>query len=256
MPNCVICGKGLSLTGNKLIRDGKMCKDCWSKISPLALEQIDFYDTADVENAIRMENELYEQFSVTASFGSLHMDEVHGLFAISKKLKDDKPEERNVFSVYDLEEAGLYCKSPVVDHENVFVDVEFSCKLSNPQISIKEVVKKRCKCSSKRVNNKEIEWQIPHDMEMFRTMFNYMLSGAFEKLNKMMCGRSVKDRELDKAKALFMIKNDNYTQEYLDETRMSLKQAFDTHERGCEESLQIIEGYYNLLRNNLNKNRA
>ena len=253
MSDCLICGAPLPFAGNKTIDEGKICKNCTSLLPTFVAEKISNYSLESLQNIINIENDYYEQFSATASFGSLYIDEVHGLFAISKRMKGDKPEYKNVFSIYDLEEIGLYCKSPTADHGNVFVDVEFSCKLKMPDISIKEVVKKRCKCTTKRINSKEVEWQPPQDMEMFKTMFNYMLSGAFEKINKMLCGKSLKAIEIDRAAALFMI-DDSYTLEYLDEVRMILLRAFDTGEKGCEHFINKINESYEILRKNINRN--
>lgn len=254
--NCSICGKQVKFNKKKNCYDGVVCGDCLDKASELFIKQSKDLSVSEVELAISYAQKNMEQFSETSSYGDLHIDESHGLFAICKHLDaNGKPTGNNVFSIYDLSSVSLCCKTPFVNKEQVYSDIEFSCFLENIRLSIKKTIKKRVKCTSKRVNPKEIQWGYPSDMEMFRTMFNYMLSGASQKINDILCGKTVYQYEVERAEALFMLPA-GYDKKDLDRARALLLKVYSTDENNCQREVDIIKKSYQLLLTNLYRTQS
>jgi hypothetical protein len=173
------------------------------------------------------------------------------LFCIASKLTaDGKPKSgNNVFSIYNLTEVGLTCTSPRTDHGSVLADVEFTCKLEDPYISLKTIIKRSTRCQSKRVDSTHLAWESPADLEMFRSMFNQMLSGAFEKVNQILCGKTVHEFEVEKARAMFMLPKD-YTATDLKKARRLMMKVYhpDVADDDVTRESQIINDAYDLLK--------
>ena len=254
--NCLLCSSPIpALSGTKL-KNGRLCKSCASKLPSLMLEGAPYLQEGSLNHAINYVAENMEKFSATASYGELHIDEVHGLFSISSQLtKDDKPKSgNNVFSIYQLSEVGLTCTSPRADHNNVLVDIEFTCRLEDPYLFIKKVIKKGVRCHTKRVDSQHVSWDEPNDLAMFKTLFNQMLSCAWEKVNQTLCGKTVYEFELEKARAIFMLPKD-YTSEDLKKARRLMMKVYHPDKSGEDvtREAQIINNAYNLLKSHLEK---
>ena len=214
--DCLVCKRKVSWFSGTMVYGGKLCKACAGKLPVLLLKRGRDLQEYVLKNAIQKTTDNLERFSATASFGELHIDEIHGLFCIAKSLTSaGKPVQgNNVFSVYDLTEVGLTCTSPRESNNMVYVDVEFKCSLADPAFSFTETVKWHCRCKSKRVDSKNVVWDAPSDLMMFQALFNQMVSGVWEKVNDMLCGKTVLDFELEKARALFML-TENFTKDDL-----------------------------------------
>lgn len=254
--NCLICSSPIpALSGTKL-KNGKLCKSCASKLPSLMLKGSPYLQEGTLRHAMTCTAENMERFSVTASFGELAIDEVHGLFAICKQLDSNgKPKSgNNVFSMYNLSEVGLTCTSPRVDHNNVLVDAEFTCQLEDPYLSIKTIVKKDVRCKSKRVDSQHVSWEEPNDLEMFKTLFNQMLSGAWVKVNDMLCGKTVYEFELEKARAIFMLP-ENFTSADLKKARRLMMKVYHPDRAGDDvtREAQIINDAHDLLKSHLER---
>ena len=250
--NCVICEGPLPKLGATNTQSGKICKHCASKIPPVLSGLLDNFADYTLQSIIEYEDKVYDQFSATASYGSLHIDSVNGLFAISNKLNGDKPVERNVFSAYDLSEVALYCKSPKVDHNQVYVDVEFSAYIEHLRIPIKVIVKKKAHCQTKRTDSTHLSWEEPGDMKMFITMFNTMLSGLWEKMKTMLCGKTIHEMEVERARALFMLPP-TYTLDELKKARNMMAKVYhpDVAEFDTTEAQKTINAAFRLLKQEL-----
>lgn len=247
---CLLCGGPTPLLSTKM-NHGKLCKKCASKLPSLLLTHSDFLQEGTLQNAMDVTRKNMESFCATSSYGKLHIDEMHGLFALAKDLdKDGKPKSgNNVFSIYNLTDVGLSCTSPRADHSVVVVDVEFRFSVNNPYLSDSIIVKKGVHCKTKRVDSQHVEWETPSDMVMFKTLFNNMLSGAFEKVNAVLCGKTVHEFEIEKARAIFMLTED-YTAEDLKKARRMMLKVYHPDEAGEEvtREAQIINKSYNLLK--------
>lgn len=251
--NCSLCGKQLPVIGATNIDNGKICKECAAKIPECVLELSSRWSSYTLEAIVQYEDSVYDNFEETASYGDLHIDTIHGLFAISKKMVDGRPAGRDVFSAFDLTEVGLYAKNPRVDNHMVYVDVEFRFDIQSLGLHITKVIKKKVKCDTKRVDSEHVEWKEPGDMLVFIEMFNTMLSGLWQKMNAMLCGTTVHQLEIEKARALFML-SENYTMDDLKKARNLLMKVYHpdvAEEYGTTEASQIINNYFTLLKNEL-----
>lgn len=255
--DCLVCGQAVSALSGAKIKNGKICKACASKLPSLMLEGSPCLHEGTLKHAINYTAENMERFSATASFGELHIDEIHGLFALAKQLDDNgKPKSgNNVFSMYKLSDIGLTCTSPRADHNNVLVDIEFTCQLEDPYINIKTRVKKGVRCHTQRVDSTHVSWDEPNDMAMFRTLFNNMLKGTWENVHQYLCGKTVYAFELDKARAIFMLPQD-FTASDLKKARRLMMKVYHPDKAGEDvtREAQIINDAYDLLKADLERN--
>ena len=252
--NCILCNNKVGLKSVRL-KDGRICKSCASKLPSLFLKNAPYIQKYSLKRAMFHVAENMKEFCATASYGKLHIDSVHGFFCIADKLtKEGKPKSgNNVFSIYNLTEIGLVCNSPRVEHSGVVVDVEFSCHLTDPDFSIRTTIKKYAKCKYNRVDSTHVEWDEPGDLSMFRSMFNQMLSYAFEKINQMLCSKTVYEFELEKARAIFMLP-ENYTEVDLKKARRLMMKVYHPDKAGEDDvtrEAQIINEAHDLLKSHL-----
>lgn len=256
--NCIICEKPIGAFSGLKLDDGKLCKDCVSRLPSMMLEGKPCLHESTIKNAMSVTLKNMDKFCATASLGSLHIDQIHGLFAIAQALdKDGKPKSgNNVFSIYNLSDIGLTCTSPKVDHNSVLVNIEFTCQLEDPYIHIKTLIKKSVRCQTKRIDSEHIAWDEPSDLAMFRSMFNQMLSGAFEKVNQMLCGKTVHEFEIEKARAIFMLTED-YAAEELKKARRLMMKVYhpDIAKEDVTREAQIINDAYDLLKTELERRK-
>ena len=251
--NCFVCGEPIkALTGTKL-KHGMLCKDCANYVPSILIKKDPYVQEYTLKHIIEKTKEHLEEFYATSSFGDLHIDEIHGLFAISKGLDEHgKPKGgSNIFSVYDLTEVGLTCTSPRADHTVVKVDAEFSCTLENPFLSFKEIVKRGCNCQTK-IKGQNLAYDEPHDMQMFKVLFNQLLTGTWEKVNAVLCGKTVYAFELEKARAVFMLPAD-YTLDDLNAAYRKMKTVYGEDPDSREMSL--LNKYYYFLQSDLRDRR-
>jgi len=207
-----------------------------------------------IKNAIDYVQTRKSVFCATASYGKLHIDELHGLFAIAQTLdKEGKPKTgNNVFSAFDLSEVGIFCTSPRTDHNIVVVDVEFRCFIEELRLLISVIIKKNVHCKTKRIDAEHVGWDEPGDLDMFRTLFNQMLSGIFEKTQHMLCGEYIHKFKIEKAQSLFMLP-DNYTLSDLKKARRLMMKVYhpDVADEDVSREAQLINDAYELLKNEL-----
>lgn len=252
--NCLVCGGRVSSFSGVKLKNGKVCKECESKLPSLMLKGEPYIQEYTLKNAMDCIEKNIKQFNATASYGKLHIDEGHGLFAISKEItKEGKPKiGNNVFSVYALTDIGIFCTSPRVEHNNVLVDIELRFSLEEPRFSQSVLIKKNVHCKSKRTDSKHIEWEEPSDMMMFKTLFNNMLKGAFEKVGAMLCGTTVHAFEIEKARAIFMLPED-YTFDDLKRAKKMMLKVYHPDNAGEDMTIQsqIINKSFNLLKSEL-----
>lgn len=250
--SCIICNKPNKSFSGKKLSSGYLCEECSRWVPSLLLKRNKDLSEFELKHIIQKTQENFDRFSATSSFGTLHIDEIHGLFCIAKDLtENNKPKhDVNIFSIYDLSEVGLTCTSPRASNSSVVVDVELRCRLENPSMIILETVKRSCRCQTKRKNSQYVTWEEPHELEMFKTLFNQMLSGAWEKVNSVLCGKTVYAFELEKARAVFMLPN-NYTRDELIDAYNLMKRTYD----GRETELALLNRYYYFLQSDFTERR-
>lgn len=236
---CMLCGKNAGIAKRK-IYNGYICGTCSRKVPDFLRSSLDTYSDLrlKVVNSYFTKNSKKE-FEKTASYGSLVIDEIDGLFQIKT------PDGSYIFDPVDMAEGDIICTDPRANsHNMVYVDVEFFYKMENPCISMRIKIKKNVKCQSKRTSESTLEWNEPSDLIMFRNMFNQMLERHVTKKYSDMARNSIK---YVKAKALFLT-DDNYTEEEIKNTRKKLMKVFhpDTGETDLEKA-EIINRYYDFL---------
>ncbi|MBQ8625007.1 MAG: hypothetical protein IJ419_02410 [Agathobacter sp.] len=246
---CLVCNKQISALSSVKMHNGRLCKNCAAQLPSMVIDYAPYLQTDSLKHVMNVAKDNYERFSATASYGELHIDEIGGLFAIAKSLdKDGKPKDsRNVFSIYGMSEVGLYCTSPKADGGNVILDIEFSCKLEEPKLEFKHTVKKAAKCAAKRVDANHVTWEEPNDLAMFRKLFNQMLSGMHENVNRMLHGKTLYQFELEKHRALFMLTED-YDMDDLTAAFHKMMQVWQPDGEGeTPESIILKKAYYALI---------
>ena len=246
---CLVCNKQISALSSVKMHNGRLCKMCAAQIPSLVVERAPYLETDTLKHIMDLTKDNYERFSATASYGELHIDEIGGLFAIAKSLdKDGKPKDsRNIFSIYRMSEVGLYCTSPKADNGNVILDIEFSCKLEDPKVEFKHIVKKAAKCAAKRVDQNHVTWEEPNDLAMFRNLFNQMLSGMHENVNRMLHGKTLYQFDIEKNRALFMLSED-YTMDELTAAFHKMMEVWQPDgEAETAESVILKKAYYALV---------
>lgn len=232
MEVCVNCKENALL--GKSIADGVLCKACYNKIPKLIRPYIKGYSSYDIASVLS-NTEKNKEFSPTATYGKLQIDDLHGMFAVETK------GELSIFNCLDLEEIGLYCTSPSVDRNNsVYCNVEFSCKLAHSNIQFKTEVKTHVNCRSHKTDSSHLEWTEPGDLSMFRNMFMQAFENAKTRYNRTVGNNLVSkhDIEILKAEALFMV-DGQYSDTYLMETKDKLLQVFT----GEQEQNKIKQAY-------------
>lgn len=249
--NCLVCNKEFNLFNGHKVSGGWLCKSCAGKLPTLLILKGQQLQKYSLINAMESTAENLKRFSATASFGQLHIDEVHGLFCIANSLTaDGKPKKgNNVFSVYDLLEVGLTCTSPRETNNIVYVDVEFQCSLTVPFLSFSQIIKRKCKCKSKRIDTKNFTWEQPGDFLMFQELFNQSIFGAWEKVNRVLCGQTTYEHKLELARAVFMLSN-GFTQDDVNCSYKRLKKVYDTDNK----EIEILNQYYCFLLSYLEQN--
>lgn len=248
MALCALCEKPLSSLSQKRISDGYICKNCFDLLPKSMRNNITKYNSSNLTTILDYNKNLdISMFSPTASFGNLHIDEIHGLFAISEKLDNEgmPVDKTDIFHCLDLREVGLTPTNPVADKTGkVFCDVELHCWFNKPDLSFTIPIKKKVNCPSKRVDKSHLEWDYPGDLIMFMKMFNQMLQNAQDKYMKQYV-EQFPDRhsvEIFKAQSLFMLA-DGYDIDILNSQRDRLMKAF----HDIPECSKIIDDSYNLL---------
>lgn len=252
MKVCALCQKELTGFAGIQIADGFLCKDCRKKL-PKSLTRMQLYEGRTLQSIITMMcDESLKQFEATASYGNLHVDEVHGLFAISDKLdKNNRPvSTTDVFQVLLLQDIALYCTNPAVSSKNrVVCDVEFQCSFATPPFHIKLSVKKKIPCRQIPVDQTHVNWDEPGDLLMFKSIFNQMLKTAREKYTEQYQQRLLKPEDMArfKAETLFMLP-DGYTMEDVNQQWNTLSAAFRADIGRNHECLKVINDAYHVLR--------
>ena len=249
---CSLCHKELSGFAGMRIKDGLICKECKAQL-PVSITQPQLYDSRTLQSIINMvQDATLRQFEATASYGNLHVDELHGLFAISDKLDSNSyPVNTNdIFNVLMLQDIALYCTNPAVSSKNrVVCDVEFQCTFATPPFHIKLSVKKKIPCRQIPVDQTHVNWDEPGDLLMFKSIFNQMIKTAREKYTEQYQQQLLKPGDIArfKAETLFMLP-DGYTMKDIDQQWNTLSAAFRADIGRNHECLHVINEAYHVLR--------
>lgn len=218
MSNCILCRKETNAWSGVKTSEGYMCKDCASHIPTVLRNYLDKMDHTELKLTIRRSDQMkFQKFEATASYGNLHIDSVHGLFAISEKINKDGtlPNTADVFYCLDILDFNIYCVDPKANaSNNVTCKVEMAFILHEFKLPIKCIIKKNVKCAHKIINKTQLEWSEPGDLSMFRSMFTQMMMTESKRYHEeqRQLFISPKNIRFIYAKCMYMLPND-YTKE-------------------------------------------
>lgn len=241
----------MSALSQTKILDGSICKICVNKLPKSIRKNLHKYSLSNLETITDYMDSLNKDlFFPTASFGSLHIDEIHGLFAISEKLDDnDYSNLTDIFYCLNLIDVGLTPTNVKVDKRNqVYCDFELHCWFKYPECSFTVPIRKNVKCPSKNKNKTELTYEMPGDYHIFLKMFNQMLDTARQKYKEMTEPQFISKSRFDlfKAETMFML-SDAYDRKEVETQKDILMGAFE----GQENYQSIIMHAYHLLMNNI-----
>lgn len=294
MRTCSICDKNLSLfDGKKIFGNGLVCKECIGKIPKMAvssLEHLTDYDVKDLmAYAYATAPKLRSVFLETASYGTLHIDEINGLFAICDKKQVDKTGRlsdtvKDIYQALYLTNISMTIVPDKTQNSPNKIKglVKFVAVLTNPQINISTTVKERVSCVCYEVDDEHMGFDEPNDLVFFKNMFNQMMKKAFDRYKKAWEEQKEieeekkkeeerkrreqeekehkemekQDMEYIKAKAAFMLE-DGYTEKELKTQRNRLLKTFhpDEGETDVSSYTQNINKYYKILMKHMEDNR-
>lgn len=290
MRTCSVCDKNLSMfDGKKIFGQGLICKECMGKVPKMSLNALQHLTDYDIKELISYASEtapkLRNAFLETASYGTLHIDEINGLFAVCDKKMVDKTGKlsnlvKDVYSAIRLTDISL---TVVPDKEQknpnkVKGTVKFVAVLSDPQIHISTTVREHVYCNCYPVDDTHIGFDEPNELVFFKNMFNQMLSKTYDRYKKAYeeqeaaeeerrqweermkeeqkeketIAKERMDMEYIKAKAAFMLE-DGYTEKELKMQRNRLLKTFHPDEGQTDVSsyTQNINKYYQILMKHL-----
>lgn len=237
---CIICENRIPFMDGKKINDGVLCKRCMKKVPHVFYKNISHYES-DIINKL-IEIGCVDEYSPTAHFGNLYIDEVHGIFSIKSGSEESRFNCLSISSV-DLYATNVKCNR----YNSVHCDFGFSCSFSHPKVTFKTIVKKNALCQSHRENRKEVHYELPGDYNIFVQMFNQMLDTAkrkFEEKYKPHFATKA-DMDLFMARTLYMLP-EAYDEIDIENQKDRLLNAF-SDVSNCSEI--IMQSYYILLRN-------
>jgi hypothetical protein len=242
------------MLAQRKIENGVICKDCAAKVPSVIRGKLTNYYDLELRTLIdkvRLSQERNDKFAATASYGKLHIDEVHGLFAISNKVTSDGrlSDPSSVFHCLDLTEVGLYCTDPAAQQGKVTCNVEFSCSMEKLNIAFKAKIKTGASCDSKKEAGNQLSWVEPGDLSLFRNMFNQMIVTEAEKVRMNYSQRFETQATIDlfRAETLFMLEGE-YTEEDVKAMRNRLVKVFHPDVSNADvRYIQIINDAYKTL---------
>lgn len=267
MKKCYCCGNPLPLFGRRKIRGEVICKTCFMKI-PLRLridrKRIDGVTANRIVSRYDTDGKQYlKRFVETAKYGPLHVDGVHGLFAVCEPKKIDANgkiigEFADVYSLLELEDYEITTKIGKPSGRTVYCGVDFFFELSSPHLRIKQTIKPKALCMTKQIDSETMAIQEPADLSFFRSVFFQAYKSAVEKYNQRIEGLYPTHHsfELLKARSLFMLEED-YTKDALKRQRNRLLKTYHPDEGADDECLmyaQKINDAYHLLAEELKEN--
>lgn len=255
--NCNICGNRIQfLSGCHSLSDGAVCGNCMKRIPKCIRHAIGKYSVADINSIIGyIENINREDFVPTESFGNLHIDGIHGLFAIGDNInslvqKGKHKEITDIFNCLSLSDVSLLASNIKYNrNRNVVVcDFDFYCRFEYPRMDFKVTVNRGVACLTKRTSKTELSYSLPGNYHVFLEVFNQMLDTARRKYMDASVPKFISKPAFDlfKAETLFML-SDGYDMEEVETQRERLCGAFSDD----GDYLRIIDHAYRILSGNV-----
>lgn len=253
---CSLCGNKTNKLFSVSCKNGYICKDCFKQIPSLISSRIPSVSVENLKEYLDWKNQnaqIFEEFVSTSNYGLVHLDSLHGYFAIAeeKDFYDDELKSEDVFvaPVYFLS-SFLFSMEVGKQDKNmdVPVDVKLSFTLTDPSFTVSNLVVKHDECSVFINEYQEAEYSLPYRAQIF---WDELINTN----NRMVAGEDVHSvnldliKETERAKGLFMV-DENYTESDLKHIRNILLKSFhpDSYDDGrAEIRTHIIQESYELL---------
>ncbi len=241
---CKICNKEIKNTlfsSSVKCADGEICAVCKKRIPPFLVPKN--YMGHECKTWITYTEQLQPLFQETSVYGSLKLDELHGLICISAN------EKGSYFAIKDISNLAITLKNLHAKERQVYADVLFSFEMKAYAFSYKTTIKRNVRCPMTIEGNKATNIEEPYDLSMFRQMFQQAIRHQYDEAMGMLNALSKeKFTSLQKAKALFMVEDD-VEEEELKKVRNVLIKAFHPDNSGMDARYtRIINERYEQLK--------
>lgn len=252
---CSFCNRKIPKLFSHKNESFSICNDCLSKLPFYFSKRISEYTYEEISTILNWESEkknsLKQIFFTTSSYGNLHIDSIHHLFAIGETndFEKGKPVSNDVIivEIERLQNISFDVKVDRSSIDEVKGSITMSCIINNPDITIQNIlIKKNESITPTMVENNSVIFSLPPEVQL---IWNEILE-IREQLDKHSFLLSGNQREIDMAMGLYMVK-DGFTLEQLKKQRNILMKAFhpdvDTS-AGADERSQIVINAFNLLK--------
>ena len=176
MSECILCGKQTGFF-DKRICEGYVCKDCFSRLP--AFLDVQSMGTEKLRYLREQNEKKRKLFFPAVSFGSLFVDNIHRMFCISPKSRNDEPLVlSDIYTVAETEEIALYCKNPQCtgSGRNIHITCDAELFVRTHDLQFRTIIVRNEKCSYKMIDGNKVEWNESGRVAMFRSMFNQMIA--------------------------------------------------------------------------------
>lgn len=253
---CIICGNETGFFSDRIKTDnGYICSEC-AKYLPqnVTIDNLSITALNRIINWNHQYLKSYQKhFMETSCYGDLHIDDVHGLFAIYPgKYKRIPFNCSDIFNILLVKDYSFAMKTSGVSNQNkAYGTAEFACELNNLGISFKKVIKPKIVCHTEEVDSEHYRVVEPSDLSLMRTTFMQAINNAAYKYNQKFREDIASKEALDvfRAKSLFMV-GDNYTKEEIAMQKRRLLKAFKCVDDN-ETYIFTIKNAYNVLLGNM-----
>lgn len=255
---CCICNENIPMFKGKQYKFGSVCDEC-RRYMPTYID-ISHYTLSQIEKIINWNKQYLDsyksKFTETSHYKNLHLDDVHGLFAIYPSKYDEIPKDCNdIFNALLVKNFSFSVKNSAVSNENkAYSQVGFVCELNHIDITLNMVLASKVVSHIEHVDSGHYRVLEPADLSLMRSTFFQMLENATYKYNQRIRNDIVSKSTIDifRAKSLFMVA-DSYSIEEIKTQKKRLLKVFSHIEDEDDKDKYsfIINDSYNTLKNAL-----
>lgn len=230
------------MLGTRTAGDGApVCRSCADALKGPLKGTLSRLDCDEAEELITLERTLAERFSETAALGRMAIDETSFLVSV----------DGAVFDVGELEEFSVFCTDiRNGSKDSVLCSIETEIAVRHPSIRGRYRIASGVPCSSRRINDSQIEWSEPGQLSVFRSLVHGMFDRRFSTFQQ-----SIQDSlnvrallELLKAQSAFLMEEGNtYTKEDIRRREEAMLKAYGEDGRDAEK----IRRYAELLKRSM-----
>lgn len=219
---CDVCKKD----GKKgfLHKEGCICKECLNLLPVVMKKELRKRSFEDIESNILYFSkfrEVQNEFKPTLEMRNLAVDEISGLIRIGPK------RENNIFDITNLETEQFTIEPIDRKNQDIIVDIYFSFSTKEPKFRSEKIKLLRTSVPLFEDSDGELTVNLPYKVQIFENAIIACNHKLIEKWNwEIEHGKKVNDRELERAKGLFLIGDNEYTLEYIKKYRTKMLKIF------------------------------